>query len=570
MDSRLLLHSVEISFSQFSPHKLLAVSSQLVLLFALSGYGHAETLKLSQRTVDENSQRIIIQWPQSVPSFKAEVEDSKLTPINVKKNTTAGDLRGYLSTPGKTRQGKNIILRFSKPIQTPGIESFEKEILPWIKSIRSGYDSFLIQTFEPAEFQVLRGKSEIVVQVKRLPSKLVQRASSQNREFLHLESDLLLQTNKFEAHAGLTEMLKAHPNDPKILADLATVEERLGRWRQAMQHYDSAFRLNPNDLDSLQSKSYLHGRFGPQVRVDQYYRDTEDNEIQWVSQAMARQSFASDFMIGVGFENRILDDNVIRPRITGALQRFEGDHYQWNAYVEKDHTFSATRLSILGQEGQLGGSLQHRHQLPIGELSLAGIYHEPYWEFVEGFADEGTADRVKLQWVYEDDSPILGKYKSKNPFSGSVGVSFNRYGVQDKDNVAESIKLLAELRYQIIRQWPWFSVGYQFNSEYVDLTDSRIDSAGFNFNPLPIENTQTHSFDVSVTNHITRKVRFDLTSGYKLDNRVDSNGPFVIFDFIYDSLSNLEVGINVEFNQETVRGSSNTFTQVGGFLTWKL
>jgi len=59
--------------------------------------------------------------------------------------------------------------------------------------------------------------------------------------------------------------------------------------------------------------------------------------------------------------------------------------------------------------------------------------------------NEGTADRVRFQWVYEGNSPIIGKYRSKNPFSGTVGVSLNRYGVEDDNSVADSIKLLAEL-----------------------------------------------------------------------------------------------------------------------------
>lgn len=561
---------MEFVLKNFWTQKFFLFTCHIVFLIFFAGIGHAEPIKLSHQTVDANRLRILIQWPESIPSFEAEVENSELISIDQKEMESPQKLQESFSVPGKTLQGKNLLLIFEKPIQTPSIENFAKEIPSWIKSIKSGYDSLLIQTTNSAAFQVLKDKNRIIVQIKRLPSKPVTQADTEDEELLHLESSLLLQTNKFEAHSRLTQMLEAHPKDPKVMADLASVEERLGRWRQAIKHYECALKLDPTAVHNLQAKSYLHGRSGPQVRVDQYYRDTTNLEVQSVSRVTARQSYCSDFTVGVSYEKRFVNDNLIRPRINGTLQTFEGNRQQWNSYVEKAHDFSTTRFSIVGQETQPGASLEHRRQLPIGELSLAGIYHEPYWDYVEGLVNEGTADRVRFQWFYEGHSPIIGKYRSKNPFSGSLGVSLNRYGVENDNSVAESVKILAELRYQIIRLWPWLSVGYQFDSEYVNLTETRIDSAGANFNPLPIQSVQTHAWDVSLTNQVNKNLRFDLSSGFKYDNRVNSKGPFVFFDLIYDSLSNIEIGINAQFNQETTRGTNNTFTQFGAFLTWKL
>lgn len=114
------------------------------------------------------------------------------------------------------------------------------------------------------------------------------------------------------------------------------------------------------------------------------------------------------------------------------------------------------------------------------------------------------------------------------------------------------------------------SVGYNLNAEYVDLKNPRIDATGSNFNPLPTEAVQNHAFDVSLSRSMVKNVRFDLYSGINYDDRVDSNGPFVFFDLIYDTLKSFEIVVNVEFNQESSRGTDTTFTQVGGFLLWKL
>ena len=369
---------MEFILKKFWPRKFFLFTCQIIFPISLAGIGHAEPVKLSPRTVDENRLQILIQWPKSIPSFEAEVDDKDLGAIDAEEMDSPQYIQESFSAPGKTLQGKNLLLRFENPIQTPGIESFSKEIPPWIKSVQSGYDSLLIQTVNSAAFRVSRSKKQIVVQIKRLPSKQVEQSDPEDKELLHLKSSLLLQTNKFEAHSRLTQMLKAHPKDPKIMADLASVEERLGRWRQAIKHYECALRLDPGAIDNLQAKSYLHGRSGPQVRVDQYYRDTTNLEVQTVSRVMARQSFCSDFTVGVSFENRFINDNLSRPRINGTLQTFEGKRQRWSSYVEKTHDFSTTRFSVIGQETQPGASLEHRRQLPVGEFSLAGIYHEPY------------------------------------------------------------------------------------------------------------------------------------------------------------------------------------------------
>ena len=392
-----------------------------LFISGLANYGYAETIQFSRQTVDDNRLRIILQWPASLPTFKAAVEENNLTPIKLSDITTAENIKRSFLEPGKTLQGSHLVLRFDEPIETPGIEKFGKEIPDWIKNIKAGYDSLLIQVSRNSTFQVLKSENKIIVQIKQLPLIEEAQGVEEDRELEHLESTLLLQTNKFDAHSGITKLLEAHPDDPKFMADLAEVDSRLGRWRQAIKHYECAIRREPDSVDLKRSKSYLHSRFGPQVRANQYYRDTSNAEVQVVSQAMARQSYCSDYMIGVSFENRIINDNELRPRINGKLQRFRGNRQRWAGYVEKAHDFATTRFSIVGQETEPGASLEHRRQLRLGEVSLKGVYHEPYWDFVEGIIDEGTADRLQLRWVYEGESPIIGKFRSKNPFSAIRG-----------------------------------------------------------------------------------------------------------------------------------------------------
>lgn len=551
--------------------KIFLVFSWLIVFLAnLANNGHAETIQFSHQTIDENRIKIILQWPDSIPEIEAETEKNTLLLIKPSELEAAGSLQEIFIEHENTGKGKNLILRFDEPIETLGIEQFSINIPVWIKNIKAGYDSLLIQTTQNSEFQIIKSKNEITIQIKRLPLKKETQGVDKDLELEHLESTLLLQTNKFDAYFGITKLLRAYPDDPKFMADLGEVDSRLGRWRQAVQLYDNAIRLEPDSLDLKQSQGFLRSQFGPQIRADQYYRDTSGAEVQSVSRVMIRQSFGPSYLVGVFFEKRIVNDNLLRPRINGTLQFFEGTRQRWNGYVEKAHEFSTTRFSIVGQETQPGVSLEHRRQLRLGELRLRGVYHEPYWDFVEGIIDEGTADRLQLRWVYGGDSPVIGKFKSKNPFSAILGVSANRYGVRDDNSVAESIKVLAEVQYQLNPLLRGLSVGYQFNGEYVNLTETRIDTGGENFNPLPLQNTETHSWDISLINHITDHLRYDFSTGFRFDDRVSSKGPFASLELVYDSFSNLEIGVNAGFDQETIRGSNSTFTRFGAFLIWKL
>ena len=73
-----------------------------------------------------------------------------------------------------------------------------------------------------------------------------------------------------------------------------------------------------------------------------------------------------------------------------------------------------------------------------------------------------------------------------------------------------------------------------------------------------------------MVNQITDHLRYDFSTGFKYDPKVNSQGPFASLELVYDSFSNLEIGVNGEYDQETARGTDSTFTQFGVFLTWKL
>jgi tetratricopeptide (TPR) repeat protein len=394
------------------------------------------------------------------------------------------------------------------------------------------------------------------------------RANSET-ELLHLESELSLTTWKFDAHDRLSRLAERHPSDARVLANMGVADERLGRWRQSLEHYERSLAIDPESIDTLKAKSYLHALEGPHLRLDQWYRDTSNQETQWISRIHAREFVTDHYTVGATYEHRYIEGSIERQRFDGTLGIFEGHRNRYEAYVERAHDFASTRLSLLGQEETPGAALAHIKELPVGRLLLRGAYHDPYWVLVEALADEGTADRLEAAWIYEGHSHVGGEFKGPSPVTGSIGTRLNRYGLDDDSHVAESLEILIELRYRFLDFWPGLSVGYGFDAEYASLTATRTDINGDSFHPLPLQSTQVHSWDVSLSHDLTHHLHFDLTTGFSYDNRIDASRPFVYGTLIRDTLNSFQLGLNFEFNQESNRGINNTFTQFGGFLVWR-
>jgi hypothetical protein len=544
--------------------RLPGISSLSVVLFFLFSTGSSYAVEISSSYKLEQTQLSIgLKWKEPVKVL-VRVGDRKLTP---KEYQQEGKPQRVSINAVNSFPGRKLILRFDQAIEAKAISNLPQNVPDWIEDIYGGFDSIAIKTSNQSNFEVFQSKKSLLIKITALePSK----DTNAIEELRHLKSSLLSRKPKFTAHSELAYLVEKHPKDPQILADMAGLEERLGRWRESMNLYAQSLELKPGNRGLYLSRSYLQEQFGPQVRGDQYYQDTEDEEVQWVTRLLARQTFFKSYLFGVEYENRVIDDNQIRPRLDGNSQVFDGNRDRWETFVERSHGFAHTRFSILGQEDEVGTALQHRRELKVGKLFLKGSYNEPYWDLAEGLINQGSISRLQGIYRYQQQDPMVMKDKEVGYFSGLAGMSLNSYGVEDENHVAGSVELLGELRYHISQLLPGLSIGYNLNFEYVDFTDTRIDVNGDNFNPLPIENIRNHAWDVSLSRSLSTHWRYDFSTGYNLDSRTKDAGPFVLFNLVRDSLSNLQVGLNFEINQQLNRGENNSFTKIGAFLLWKL
>ena len=122
----------------------------LLALFILlpTAEGYAEEVKIHS-AIKGNRLQIILDWPRAV-SFKAMVDEAE--------------------APSGT-EGHELLLRFDKAIETSDLEMLDKKTYSWLKSIRTGYDTFLLQSRDKVTYKVLAEGKKIRIEITRpLPS----------------------------------------------------------------------------------------------------------------------------------------------------------------------------------------------------------------------------------------------------------------------------------------------------------------------------------------------------------------------------------------------------------------
>jgi len=135
-----------------------------ILLFFSTAESRAEPVKIHS-SIEGNRLHIVLDWARTV-SFKAIVDE--------------------VEAPSGT-EGHELLLRFDKAIETSDLEILDKKTYSWLNTIRTGYDTFLLQSRGKVTYKVLAEGKKIRIEItRRLPSP-----AQQSLE-VSMENDLLI------------------------------------------------------------------------------------------------------------------------------------------------------------------------------------------------------------------------------------------------------------------------------------------------------------------------------------------------------------------------------------------
>ncbi len=454
---------------------------------------------------------------------------------------------------------RTVVLNFADPIDPA---AFGDVAGADIDGITLGYDSALLQFDRPVTAS-LDGPRNLVV--ADLPSAPVALTADRGQLRLDiLKAELEARTgDPVAARGALQQLDRQTQGDPDVLTALASVEQRLGGWNRAISAYDRVLETRSGDEGVIGERRRLERNYGPQVRTDLDWQEVKDQDRQWISRTTARVPVDQNTTIDGGIEaRRVIAPNVVQPdgvQTNVATNKVRGEigiAHDWGNGQE-------TRGVVYGQEGSAGIGASHRFRNGETETKLTAYYHKPYWDLVNGITDRGTVDGIELR----REQPLWPRW------SAAAGVTLSRYGVDGDADVGRSLGVTAGLRYALVQDKPFVSVGYGFDGLFVTGVESRTNAQGVRYQPLPLSKRQAHSLDILATDYlpfISDKLRYEAFLGYSVDP-YNVNGVFGGLTLAYEATDHLEAGLRAAYsaNSGTGTGTVAPVTRIGGYVLWR-
>jgi len=465
-------------------------------------------------------------------------------------------------------RGRDRVFAFDQPLDLP-TGTLANQLGPWLESIWGGYDALLLRPREGVAMQVEQTGRELRIRLDKAATRPAARVETEAEpedpgQLLRLErlgavyrmenGDLL------GAARRLRELIGAHPDLLQAHLDLADVEQRLGRWQAAIEHYQKALDLAPDNRDTIAAKTRLQQLHGPRLRLDTSIQHVSSAEDQWITRVDARLTPHARLNLDMVLEHRRMDthdSNVTR--LDGQSLPFDGTRQHMIldfGLFPGDQT--RLRLSLTATGRQLGLGVGWQYTGNPGRTFLSLDWRRPWTGTLEAVAGYGSRDRIELRHEYT--------YRSRLHFTG--GVSLNRYELYDLSRAAESIGFDFGVRYDLPFQAPGLSVGYSVDHETITHRAELRDPLGVQYRPLELLSHEIHSIDLAWSDRLTDYLRFDTRVGYGYD-RINGDGPFLSLDLIYEPAPELESGLYLNGSNTTGRGADASLIQGGGYLEWR-
>lgn len=458
------------------------------------------------------------------------------------------------------RDGRDLTLRFDRPLGDLPLDSVPGRLPGWVENTAFGYDSVLVVLPPGVDATVVSDGAAVRIDfvraaVDRPPADTTaERAAERRLDYFRAVTELEA-GDLHDARSRARGLVESDPKDVSSLVLLGNAEERAGRWREALDAYDHALTLAPDEPSLLDSRRALFREHGDQIRLDVDLFQVEDADTQRIARLSGRQDLGDRRTIVAVLETRRVDtDQVVRA--DGRITPFHGWRTRGEVTVAQDWGEDhRTAASLFAAERTLGVGLVHTVRSAAGLTRVGLLAREPAYTFVEGIVGAGRRDRAFLQHEFR-----LG-----NGWSAMLGGGYNRYGLDDADDLARSATAEGSLRYAIDLGQPVASVAYGLDAEYVADRETRIDPLGNPYAPLPVTTREVHSISLGLDGEIGSTLRYGLQGGYAYDRR-NSGGPFAAATVAYEPIANLELGVRASHARSTARGTDAGVNAVGAYI----
>jgi hypothetical protein len=416
------------------------------------------------------------------------------------------------------QKGGDLLIRFDRALGDVSVASIASNLKTWVNGVSTGYDTLLLQAPPGNHFSVKKEKTQLYIDLsstrdnKTVASSMADTVSDHGNpdhlELALLRAQLMMAVWEQEAALRLVkEEMRRHPDNPRVMAALADLESQAGHRRKALVLYDRALNLHPRDEDILFARRSIIRDRAPFLNLEAEHVRVGDVQRQYSLRLSGQHSVAEGLRFGFASEVRQTNAKAVR-RIDGRILDFQGMRQRGELYAGLDLT-DGQRLRgalLVGQE-TVGVGVAYVFPDFRGKTQFAAEFNRPSWDFIEGFLEQGV--RHQIGAVREHHfSPQL---------SGQAGGFARIYGIDGNIDVASSLAVEGGLQYLVRTESPSLTIGYRFDAEYRNTVETRLDTTGAPFNPIPLINREIHAFEASTTYDLTNDWRARGYAGYGID-----------------------------------------------------
>ena len=385
-------------------------------------------------------------------------------------------------------EGRELLLQFDRPFEAPQIEYLRQQAPDWIEGVSAGFDTVLLRASRGVEFTVSGGGNEVIVTLTPAPETgsppSVEDTATQVRLEL-LQAQLLAESGREgKALEALRALAEKYPAHTQVLASLAQIENRVGRWRRAENLYRHALQSEARNEDIQEARASLWRERAPQVQIDVNRKMVQSRHSEQLTRLSGHAILDPFLRVGLVYEQDFFDvNNLLRPN--GKIGSLAGVRQRGEVYIQQDfENGSELRGSLLAGDSTVGLGFQYAVPDTRGQTRVRLDYRRPYWEFIEGVVDGGVRDRLEVRRQHRLWPRLVG----------GAAVALNRYGMDADNDVAKSVGLEGNLSYTLVSSKPLFAVEYWLDREARRSVAIRTDARGVAFSPLPLVSREVHAF----------------------------------------------------------------------------
>ncbi|MBF0172943.1 MAG: hypothetical protein HQL83_05795 [Magnetococcales bacterium] len=457
----------------------------------------------------------------------------------------------------KRLKGRELVMVFEKPFVPNGLDESIQGLFAWLGDVRHGYDALLLRASQAGTgFHVTAQGNEIIITMTLPPPtpELLEQRRIEDARLRFLKAKTMVSTRTmYGARMRLRDLVEEEPKNVEFLGELGTLEDQLGRWRQAVALYDRGLTQATGEPNLIFAKALLHHNHGPFFQTSGARKSsTKDNEQQDINELEL-------FLVGsknLDYDLKLHWVDLEIDNVTDADGLTANQVVEWLSVVaEMSMTWpdaDVTRWGLLGGGDQWGLTLAQEFFHPMAHTRLRADWRRPFGGTTNGLVDNGWRDRLEV----ERDDTWHGS-RLRTSLTGAV----NRYGLEGEDRAAESVSILGSLRHAFLSRNN-LELSYNLDKEMVHHQEQRINATGVTYTLFPITDKETHLLSAAWFDLWTDYLSYNSIVGYSYDRLTEQYGPSMAISLIYEPMADLKSALSLQRAYSRQAGDWVTTDQV--------